>query len=283
MRHYQLCSSICDFTSSSGLETQILFGERLLSNNRTTYAYSQLIFHSPHWVPYPGKVLSFDECIGVEDYCTPNAVVNTFDAYLSPWGLPLPFGTPLSMTSKGRVLLPIEIVQYLHSKYKTKGIPFCNTKHVRFLSQPTSIKQLLALTELFIGIPYVWGGRCIHQTLPNIGVDCSGFIHLLYQSQGYSLPRNARDQYRECEPVADFHSLPTGGLIFLKHKTENRINHVMMKINHSMLVHAVERLKKITYVKLGENGEFFKNNMYCFANEQREVVFGIPKKRGAFF
>jgi len=49
------------------------------------------------------------------------------------------------------------------------------------------VRQAMAM----LGLPYRWGG-----TTP-FGIDCSGFVQLLYRLHGLDLPRDAHDQARD--------------------------------------------------------------------------------------
>lgn len=68
-------------------------------------------------------------------------------------------------------------------------------------------QALLAKAEELLGTPYLWGGGSA------LGIDCSGFVQLLYGLFGCLLPRDAHLQCREGEPV-DRGGLREGDLVF---------------------------------------------------------------------
>jgi len=49
--------------------------------------------------------------------------------------------------------------------------------------------ELLATARRFLGVPYLWGGMTVH------GLDCSGYVGLVYRLHGVDLPRDADLQY----------------------------------------------------------------------------------------
>src|SRR3954451_13797010 len=49
---------------------------------------------------------------------------------------------------------------------------------------PASEDAVVAEARKYLGVPYVWGG-----TDPQKGLDCSGFVQLVYKNLGYDLPR----------------------------------------------------------------------------------------------
>ncbi|MEF9520024.1 NlpC/P60 family protein [Chlamydia crocodili] len=283
MKHYQLYASVSDLSSTNGdLETQLLFGERLLFNKDTYYAYSQLILDHALWRPYPVKQVSSKTSFSfLSQYILPNAVIKSFNAFLEPWHIPLPYGSPLSIDSRGKVNLPKEIKNGMRSPFD-REVPFCNINHVRFCNAPLSIDLLLKESENFLDLPYVWGGRCVHSSLIDYGLDCSGFMNILFQANGLSIPRNARDQYKDCDPVQSFKDLPLGGFVFLQNDQETQISHVMLKKSPTCLIHAAQAPGKIVYFHLGIDIEFRKNRFQTL-NKQGQVFFGMPRKRKIFF
>jgi gamma-D-glutamyl-L-lysine dipeptidyl-peptidase len=71
---------------------------------------------------------------------------------------------------------------------------------------PASAEALVHTAKRFIGVPYLWGG-----TTP-FGIDCSGFVQLVFHIHGVRLPRNSymqagdprgipvnRDELRVCD------------------------------------------------------------------------------------
>ncbi|BAE81247.1 polysaccharide hydrolase-invasin repeat family [Chlamydia felis Fe/C-56] len=283
MKHYQLYAPVSDLSSIHGdLETQLLFGERLLSGKDAHYAYSQLVYNGDFWRPYPVKNISSEASFfHLLQHISPNAAVKSFDAFLEPWHIPLPYGTPLTIDSRGKVFLPEEVRKGIRFPLD-KEEPFCKLTHVRFLNTPLSMDLLLKESENFLDIPYVWGGRCVHRSLIDCGLDCSGFINILFQAHGLSIPRNARDQYKDCDLVDSFGSLPPGGFVFLQNDQGLRISHVMLKKSSTCLIHAAQTLGKIVLFSLGRDIVFSKNSFRA-QNAQGKAFFGVPRKRKVFF
>ena len=48
--------------------------------------------------------------------------------------------------------------------------------------------DVIEMGMMFLGLPYLWGG------LSGFGFDCSGFMYSIFKANGYTLPRDAKDQ-----------------------------------------------------------------------------------------
>jgi len=88
---------------------------------------------------------------------------------------------------------------------------------------------ITSVAKQFLGTPYLWGGRHFS------GIDCSGFVQIIYKCIGIRLPRDASQQQKIGKPVA-FENLFDGDLVFF-HKNE-RIGHVGMVISPGKIIHA---------------------------------------------
>lgn len=197
----------------------------------------------------------------------PNYVVVSQNAKLLPYNIPLPFGSFLYIKNNKFVL---------HPYYKES---ICEVKHLRRLSYNFSLEKLISDALSFINVPYLWGGRTVHSELiknNNCGVDCSGFINLLFRAQGILIPRDSSQQFKTCLPYKNFESLPSGGLIFLTNQ-DKKINHVMLKINDEIIIDAAEKEKKVRVL--------VKNQTFCIERNILEIkgskfnaFFGLMKK-----
>ena len=56
------------------------------------------------------------------------------------------------------------------------------------------VSDWVATAQQLEGIPYRWGGR------DTIGIDCSAFLQLSYQTYGESIPRNTSEQVKLKKP-----------------------------------------------------------------------------------
>lgn len=84
----------------------------------------------------------------------------------------------------------------------------------------------------FIGTKYVWGGNSLTD-----GVDCSGYVKLVYAKHGYNTPRVSRDMARAYKEIS-IAELKHGDLIFYGDVSTNYINHVGMYIGNGQVIHS---------------------------------------------
>jgi cell wall-associated NlpC family hydrolase len=101
-------------------------------------------------------------------------------------------------------------------------------------------EALLATARRFLGIPYLWGG------CSPLGLDCSGFVQLVYRLHGVGLPRDADPQARVGQPVAleaadpePLAQVKAGDAVFFRAAEEPaRIGHVGLAAGGGKFIHA---------------------------------------------
>ena len=103
---------------------------------------------------------------------------------------------------------------------------------------------LWRVLQPWMNAPYLWGGRTF------MGVDCSGFVQVVYKVLGCALPRDASQQAAIGEEVAKLGDTKTGDLAFFINK-EDKIVHVGIVLNNNKIMHASG---KVRIDKLDEEG-----------------------------
>lgn len=118
---------------------------------------------------------------------------------------------------------------------------FINSKDVQMVTQiarPSEGQSLVETALQLQGVPYLWGG------MSQKGIDCSGLTWTTYRRHGYSIPRDA-DQQFEFGVEADPANLVAGDLLFFG-KAKDYITHVGMYIGDGKFVHASSSLGGVT-------------------------------------
>lgn len=96
------------------------------------------------------------------------------------------------------------------------------------------VVSVVRTAKRFLGIPYIWGG-----TTP-FGLDCSGFVQLVWKLHGILLPRDAALQTRDPRlvPVTD-DGMNAEDLVFFASEEDNlHVNHVALAIDSDRIIHS---------------------------------------------
>jgi hypothetical protein len=168
-------------------------------------------------------------------------------------------GTRLSVKEEGNeeygaVIIPGNKTGYVR-KDCIAGVEACSDESVLR-------ETVVAICRLFLGVPYLWGGRSTCETepleerqgtnnsilsirhpaphAPVIGVDCSGFTNLVYRSSNIDIPRDAHEQWMAAHKV-DYACFKPGDLIFISAEGKpDTIVHVMLNIDGKRFIEAAE-------------------------------------------
>ncbi len=92
--------------------------------------------------------------------------------------------------------------------------------------------RITQLAMRYLGVRYKWGGNS-----PRDGLDCSGFVKLIYEQFGMSLPRRAREQARVGTPITRFEDLRPGDRLYFA-VNGKEIDHTGIYIGEGYFIHS---------------------------------------------
>lgn len=95
---------------------------------------------------------------------------------------------------------------------------------------PPPVAGVVETAHLFLGVPYLWGG------CTPLGLDCSGFVQLVWRLHGAHLPRDAHQQAGCGEPVGLADAV-AGDLLFFgpEEGGRDRVTHVAICLGEQMI------------------------------------------------
>jgi len=112
-------------------------------------------------------------------------------------------------------------------------------------------KELLhKLMAAWLNAPYLWGGRT------PLGVDCSGFVQVIFKLMGIDLPRDAWQQAQVGKSIKKISEVLPGDLAFFNDREE--IVHVGILLGDEQMIHAsgkvrIDSINKKGIVNTGNN------------------------------
>ena len=118
-------------------------------------------------------------------------------------------------------------------KYGGKRLP------VRKIRDFTVLKEI---AFQYINSPYLWGGKT------PFGIDCSGFVQMVFKLCGYALKRDASQQARQGKTIPSLAQAKAGDLAFFSN-AQGKVVHVGIVLEESKIIHAsgqvrVDRLEE---------------------------------------
>lgn len=95
---------------------------------------------------------------------------------------------------------------------------------------------VIRLTSKWLNAPYLWGGRT------PFGVDCSGFVQVIFKMLGVDILRDAWLQADQGIKVKSLQNAQCGNLAFFRNRKE-KITHVGILLSPSQIVHASGKVR----------------------------------------
>jgi peptidoglycan DL-endopeptidase CwlO len=101
--------------------------------------------------------------------------------------------------------------------------------------------------QKYLGVPYLWGG-----TDPAKGLDCSGFVQLVYGNLGIDLPRVSSQQATSGRAVPSLAQARPGDLVFFDYSADRPgIDHVGIYIGDGKMIAAPQPGEKVAIQDVG--------------------------------
>ncbi|NMB71809.1 MAG: C40 family peptidase [Bacteroidales bacterium] len=128
------------------------------------------------------------------------------------------------------------------------------------------VNPLLQVTEtalMFLNAPYLWGGRSL------FGVDCSGFVQVVFKTAGIRLPRDASQQAHMGEPIS-FREARSGDIAFFGPSPE-KITHTGIFLGPGRFIHASGKVRIDSIDEKGIFSEETKQNTHTLQLTKRLI------------
>ena len=120
---------------------------------------------------------------------------------------------------------------YTGGHFKINGHQYAFEGETCSNHEPASAEHILLYAKKYSGSAYLWGGRS------PFGIDCSGFVQMVFKLGGILLPRDSSQQVTKGETVSFIHEARPGDLIFFG-ESDGDITHVGIFIEEGKIIHA---------------------------------------------
>ena len=133
---------------------------------------------------------------------------------------PIVIGSILPFYKSGHAIINTEMYQF--NGLTTQG----------FIEKKKIVENAL----LYLNAPYLWGGRS------PLGIDCSGFIQMVYRLQGVDLPRDAYQQAEVGNSLSFIEESEPGDLAFFDNN-EGIVIHVGIILENNHIIHCSGKVR----------------------------------------
>ena len=216
--------------------SQLLFGEMFeMLELRNGWYHIRMIHDSYQgWIPVnQAEPLEFEEYVALRNQ--PAMVTTELVSFIrnkeEQTSFPISAGCSVYPGIRGDIRLGSQVFRYDGQLINT--------------AEP-SLNNVTDYAMLFLNTPYLWGGRSY------CGMDCSGFVQVVYKMAGIRIPRDTTIQASHGETIHLINETETGDLLFFDNQ-DGEINHVGILLQEGFIIHAHG---KVRIDRIDHNGIF---------------------------
>lgn len=154
---------------------------------------------------------------------------------------------------------------YQDGQFVIKDNTYRIEAHVQLTSKESGRKDVTDTALKFLGTPYMWGGRSLY------GIDCSGFVQLVFKMHGHMLKRDAHQQVEHGNLVNFVTEALPGDLAFFDNE-EGLITHVGIILPQSKIIHASGEVRIDTIDHQG----IFNESLQKYSHKLRVIKSFLP-------
>ncbi len=139
-------------------------------------------------------------------------------------------------SAKVMLTLGARLPHFRDDRFALNDNTYLFTGEVQHTAEKPENDRLLDIARKYLEAPYLWGGRS------PFGIDCSGFVQIVFRMCGLHLPRDSSQQVEEGETVNFINEAMAGDLAFFGNE-EGDIIHVGILLNNQSIIHASGKVR----------------------------------------
>ena len=210
--------------------TQLLFGERaeMLEIAEDFVRIRVLYDNYEGWCQSSQLEESTDEQVALENITLAGEWINK--VRVNNQVMQVPFGSSL----------PLRDIKSFFGKYNV----VYNGTFIEPSQNSLTEEMVKKFAFTFLNSPYLWGGRSV------FGVDCSGFVQLVFKLMNIRLQRDAYQQASKGSEVGFLQETRCGDLAFFDNEA-GKITHTGILLNSTTIIHASGKVRVDSIDDLG--------------------------------
>ena len=138
--------------------------------------------------------------------------------------------------SMSSIVIGSSLPHYKEQHCLISDMPYKFEGNVKFPERMQSSNTVIENSYMYLNCPYMWGGRS------PFGIDCSGFMQMVFKLSGIKLRRDAWQQAEQGSTVNLHGEALPGDLAFFDN-AEGKISHVGIILAKGMIIHASGKVR----------------------------------------
>ena len=213
-------------SDKSELTTQLLFGDHYEINDTSK---------DKKWLKIR---INFDQFEGWLDAKQHHPVSYEYYEYLNRAEFKITTDVTASLlyNKSPQIILMGSMIPISSSELFKMEEQFAFNGEAKNVGQKREYEYLRNISFKYLNAPYMWGGKS------PFGIDCSGFVQMVFKICGYRLFRNSWQQSNQGKSFRDVGLAKPGDLIFFKN-AEEKVNHVGIFLEGDRIIHASGKVR----------------------------------------